>query len=378
MTLSGEDLRRTLAGAAAAFVGVGLARFSFNPLFPAMVEAGWIEPAGGAYLGAWNLLGYLIGVLGGLALSYRAGTARALDLAMGLTALTFVACAANLGLAWFCAWRLLAGVGGGVLMVLAGPAVQAAVSPRARGLVGGAVIAGVGAGVVLGAVAVPALAAFGPSRAWLALAALILGLWGLAFRHWPRARLLPPPPGPIPARVRQLALAYGVSGAGLVPHMVYLSDLVVRGQGLPALAAVGAWGLFGLGGILGTLAGGKMVDRGGGLTTTRIWLGLQLVGVLLLFSPGPAGLALAGLIGGFAGLGLTGVVLGYTRELVGEASAGSWRLATAGFAVLQTLGSFALAALFAATGDHAAVVAAGLALSALALAVMLLPAGKRG
>ncbi|WP_163144359.1 YbfB/YjiJ family MFS transporter, partial [Arhodomonas sp. KWT] len=52
-----------LAGAAATFAGIGLARFAYTPLIPAMVEAGWFSAAQSAYLGAANLLGYLVGAI---------------------------------------------------------------------------------------------------------------------------------------------------------------------------------------------------------------------------------------------------------------------------------------------------------------------------
>jgi len=46
---------------------------------------------------------------------------------------------------------------------------------------------------------------------------------------------------------------YGLSGAGMVPHMVYFVDLAVRGRGLdPRLGAL-TWLLFGLGAMSGTL-----------------------------------------------------------------------------------------------------------------------------
>src|SRR3954449_13287001 len=86
-------LRPALAGAAATLSGIGLARFAYVPLFPAMVAAGWVSGAEGGFLGAVNLAGYLIGVLGGRPLARRFGTARALDVGMGLAALAFAACA---------------------------------------------------------------------------------------------------------------------------------------------------------------------------------------------------------------------------------------------------------------------------------------------
>jgi len=60
---SGE-LRAALAGLCATLVGIGLARFAYAPLLPALIQGGWFTPAEAAYLGAANLLGYLAGAVG--------------------------------------------------------------------------------------------------------------------------------------------------------------------------------------------------------------------------------------------------------------------------------------------------------------------------
>jgi uncharacterized MFS-type transporter YbfB len=66
-----SSLSPAYAGAAATLSGIGLARFAYVPLFPAMVAAGWVTGAEGGFLGAMNLAGYLIGVLGGRTLAGR-------------------------------------------------------------------------------------------------------------------------------------------------------------------------------------------------------------------------------------------------------------------------------------------------------------------
>src|SRR4029079_657182 len=117
----GPALDPAYAGAAATLSGIGLARFAYVPLFPAMVAAGWVTGAEGGFVGAVNLAGYLIGVLGGRTLAQRFGTARALDIGMGLAALAFAARAWNGGVLWLAIWRTVAGLAGGCLMALAGP-----------------------------------------------------------------------------------------------------------------------------------------------------------------------------------------------------------------------------------------------------------------
>src|SRR5882762_10587590 len=117
-------LRATFAALSANLVGVGLARFGYTPLIPALIAAGWFAPSAAVYLGAANLAGYLAGALGAGSLAGRLGTAATLRAAMLLTATSLVACAFPLGFGWYFLWRFLSGGTGGVLMALAAPTVM--------------------------------------------------------------------------------------------------------------------------------------------------------------------------------------------------------------------------------------------------------------
>ena len=55
--------RITAAGLCAALVGIGLGRFAYTPLIPALIEAEWFSAFDVVYLGAANLAGYLAGAL---------------------------------------------------------------------------------------------------------------------------------------------------------------------------------------------------------------------------------------------------------------------------------------------------------------------------
>src|SRR3954454_21568437 len=236
---SPSSLSPAFAGAAATLSGIGLARFAHVPLFPAMVAAAWVTGAEGGFLGAVNLAGYLIGVLGGRTLAQRLETARALDVGMGLAALAFAACAWNGGVIWLALWRTVAGLAGGCLMALAGPAVQGAVTPAQRGVAGGIVITGVGGGVIVAALIVPTLLPTGLSTAWLGLAVLVLGLWAFAHARWPHTPVAVPDPTTPRPKATAVILDYRLSGAGMLPHMVYFVDLAVRRCGLdPRIGAL--------------------------------------------------------------------------------------------------------------------------------------------
>jgi len=361
--------RPALAASATVFAGIGLARFAYVPLFPAMVGAGWVDGGGAGLLGAANLAGYLAGVLGGRGLAARVGVPRALDAGMALALLAFAACAVQGGLWWFVLWRGLAGAAGGVLMALAGPAAQASVAPAQRSMASGVVMAGAGSGVAAAGLLVPMLLWGGLAFAWAGLAVAVGLLWLAARSHWPN------PPALAAAEVAQavpralrLLLAYGLSGAGMVAPMVYLADLAVRGRGLPIEAASLVWVLFGLGAVAGTLLGGRVAGRIGGRRALPIWLGVQVLALALALLPWWPALLLAAPLGGFAGIGATAVTLAAAREVAGVQAGVVWIRATACYAVAQAAVAFALAALFAATGDsHAAVFGVGLLLSAASL-----------
>ncbi len=144
---SGGVWRATLSGFSANLVGIGLARFAYTPLLPAIVGAHWFTPSTAAYLGAANLAGYLAGAVLARPLAARVAAPPTLNAMMMLATVAFIACAHPLSFPWFFAWRVVSGAAGGVLMVLAATTVLPHVTPSRRGLAGGVIFMGVGAGI---------------------------------------------------------------------------------------------------------------------------------------------------------------------------------------------------------------------------------------
>ena len=61
MTESRSPWPPILAGACATLLGIGLQRFAYGPILPAMVQQGWLEAGPAGMLGGANLAGYLVG-----------------------------------------------------------------------------------------------------------------------------------------------------------------------------------------------------------------------------------------------------------------------------------------------------------------------------
>ncbi len=182
------EWRILAAGLCASLVGIGLARFAYTPLLPAIINAHWFPAATAAYLGAANLAGYLAGALLGVDIARRTGTITALRLMMLLASAAFFACAIPVSFLWFFLWRFVSGVSGGALMVLAATSILPFIRPSRRGLASGVIFMGVGLGVAASGTIVPLLLHTGLAQTWLGLGAVSLLLTLLVWTSWPQAQ----------------------------------------------------------------------------------------------------------------------------------------------------------------------------------------------
>jgi predicted MFS family arabinose efflux permease len=358
--LSTENIanwRPVLAGLCANLVGVGLARFAYTPLIPALIAADWFSPIAAVYLGAANLGGYLAGALLARPIARQAGAAPALRAMMMLAAAAFFACAFPLSFAWFFVWRFASGISGGVLMALAAPAVLPHVPPSSRGLAGGVIFTGVGLGIAASGTLVSLLMHVGLVETWFGLGVLSALLTAVAWSSWPREQLLAPQSGVSAPKRRALAalyIEYGLNAAGLVPHMVFLVDFIARGLGQGLVVGARYWVLFGIGAMLGPLVNGRLTDRIGFAAAFRLALLAQAGCVALLVATSqPWSLGLSSFVIGAMVPGVVPLVLGRVHELIPDnfdQQRRGWGLCTAAFALGQAAAAYGFSFIFARTG----------------------------
>jgi predicted MFS family arabinose efflux permease len=369
-----------MAALSANLVGIGLARFGYTPLIPALITAGWFTPAAAVYLGAANLAGYLAGALGARVIAAHAGAATALRAAMALTAASLFACAFPLGFDWFFVWRFISGGTGGVLMALAAPVVMPIIPADRRGLAGGAIFTGVGLGIAASGTLVPALMEWGLAETWFGLGALSLALTALAWNSWPAAVPSTPavPQKPLPAgsapALRALYVEYALNAVGLVPHMVFLVDFVARGLGRGLHSGAMYWIVFGAGAVIGPIVGGHAGDRLGFRTALRFAFVVQALCVALpLVAVSSIALAVSSFIVGAFVPGIVAITIGRVRELIPAdpaAQAAAWGYCTTAFAIGQAVAGYAFSYLFARS-DNGYPVLFALAAAALLLALVI-------
>ena len=362
--------RVVTAAMAGLLATIGLARFAYAPLLPALIAQGWFTPGTAAYLGAANLLGYLGGALAARATARRFGARAVLRGAMLLAAVSLLACSVAMPFTWFFAWRLVSGLMGGLVMILGPSAALGLVPPARRGLAGGVIVTGVGLGIAVSGTLVPVLIRWGLTQAWLGLAVASLLLTAFAWNGWP-AIAAPAVTGSSARQFRTVCLSYGLCAFGISPHMVFLVDYVARGLGRGLDAGSLAWVAFGIGAVCGPTLSGRLVDRFGPERAFRTVFAIEVTAVALLLVPANgAVLALSALMGGTVVSGITAAMLGRVGLRAGAdpaARQSGWTHATVAWAIGQAAGTYGMAWLYGRTGYPALFAAALIALAGAAV-----------
>ncbi|AQU83172.1 MULTISPECIES: YbfB/YjiJ family MFS transporter [unclassified Halomonas] len=358
-----KDLPALLTGIMATLVGIGIARFAYTPLLPALIQEGWFSASQGAYLGAANLLGYFIGALTAHSLSERFPVRAVIGTSFMLIALSFILCAGPSGFAWFFFWRLVSGIAGATLMVV-GPSLALAMTPpERRTSVGALVFTGIGLGALLSASVVPVLLELSLTVTWgtlglLCIAAALLCDWGVTHLASPMAfnSVANSQQGHKGVQVVVLFVvgAYALDAVGFVPHTLFWVDYLARENALGNQAASLQWGIFGLGAVCGPLMVGvlaRKVGWHGGLTIAFLAKAAAVslpVFSLTLFSQSVSSFMVGAMIPGIVAL-----TSGRFAELVGPvAHKKLWGQATAAFAAAQAFAGYGMSALFAVWGTY--------------------------
>jgi len=409
-----------LASAAAlalgAAISLGLARFSYALLLPAMrADLGWSYFTAGA-MNTANAAGYLFGAL--LAPRWLARhDARRVLIAGGIGAvLTLAAHALVRADAALYALRALTGlasaatfVSGGVLAARLAQQASQAVPPRSAGLVLGLYYGGTGIGIVVSALVVPPLLARvapapsasdavvgvvaapagaaplmdtltnGWPAAWCALALASL-VATFAMARGTRALAAPPAGAAGPrAAFRWAPLGFGLAGylmfgIGYIGYMTFAVTLL-REQGLAPGLIVAFYGLLGLGVIASSWLWAGLLQRyrGGQPMALLNWL-LALATALPVLSSHVVAVFVSGALFGAVFLSVVASTTALVRH---NLPASAWPSGIAAFTIVFAAGQIVGPSLVGWVADGSGGLARGLVLSAAALALGALLASRQ-
>lgn len=367
--LNRNDLPALCTGVMATLAGIGIARFAYTPLLPALIQEDWFSASQGAYLGAANLLGYFIGALSAHALSERFPVRAVMGACFLAIALSFLFCSGQGSFSGFFFWRLVSGVAGAILMVVGPSLALSATPPERRPSVGALVFTGIGLGALLSAFVVPWLLEVSLMATWSTLGLLCV-VAGLLCDRGVTRLASPPSPASGPAKMGQpsdktayadvsLAVllvmeAYAFDAVGFVPHTVFWVDYLARENALGHQAASLQWAIFGMGAVCGPLMVGVLAQRVGwhrGLTIA--FLAKAAAVALPVFSLAVLSQSVSSFVVGAMIPGIVALTSGRLAELVGPAAHKKlWGQATAAFAAAQALSGYAMSALYVAWGTY--------------------------
>jgi predicted MFS family arabinose efflux permease len=339
-----------LGGILALAAAMGIGRFAYTPLLPAMQETAGLDPTQAGLLAAANYAGYLVGaLLAAVAVPVSART-RVLLISAIAVAVTTALMAATTGLAAWSVVRFVAGLASAGVLVLATGLVLDDLRRQGRASLSGWLFSGVGLGIVVSGVVVRLTGeSLGWRGDWLLLALLATAAIYPCWRWLPRAvrERAPPstsPPAPpmprgqtFPVAHVLLFAAYFLEGIGYIVTGTFLVAIV---DDTPGLQGIGAdvWIVVGLAVIPSAVVWAALAGRAGYARTLAGAYALQAVGIALPIAGGAgAAFASAVLFGGtFAGI--TALTLTLAGQLAPSRSARLIGMLTAVFGVGQMIG----------------------------------------
>ena len=341
--------RSVIIASLSTLLALGLFRFAYSALLPLLIAAQWFSASTALYLSTANLCGYLMGALSANPLNQRFSHTQLIITAALLGSASLLACAiAHLPIAWYVVWRMVAGITGAWLMVLAPSWALRQVPVAAKNTASAWVFAGIGFGVLLSAFLLPYMPSLGLKFTWLILGcgSLLLSLLIilLLLKHPHTSTTLssavaikPNHTKPPYASAVFIILAYGCFGMGYLPHALFWVDYLARDLAWDLHTVDTQWLLYGLGAAVGNGLGFVLVKHWGWMKANSICFILYAIAIALpLFSQQASVLALSSFVTGALVPVMVAMSSGCLLLLLGsDLHQRFWGYATAFFSVCQ-------------------------------------------
>jgi predicted MFS family arabinose efflux permease len=351
-----------------AAISLGLARFSYALLLPAMrADLGWTYLTAGS-MNTANALGYLVGAVAMPQALARLDARRLLLLGAAGTTALLVAHGLVRGEAALYTLRFLAGVSSAVMFVAGGLlAARLGEAPGAKpALVLGLYYGGTGGGIFVSALLVPMLPW---SVAWIALAAasgVAGGVMAVGTRALAGARSGRSAHGSA-FRARDFAwglAGYLMFGLGYIGYMTFIVTLL-RAQGMSSAVVVAFYALLGLGVLASPWLWARLLHRHrGGQALATLNALLAAATALAVLSAHPVAVFVSGAMFGAVFLSVVASTTALVRHNLPMAS---WSSGITAFTVVFAAGQIVGPSLVGWVADGPGGLRRGLAMSAVAL-----------
>jgi predicted MFS family arabinose efflux permease len=340
-----RSLALACGGLAAMAAALGIGRFVYTPILPAMLAAlSWSEADAGMVASA-NFLGYFLGaLLAGHAL-VAARPRFWLLAALAISAASTIAMAAPSDIVLFAALRFIGGIASALVIVCASTLVLERLAFSGRGPLSAIHFAGVGLGILMSAIAVSATLASGAGwrSLWIVAGAIsglaaVMAAWLIPLAENVDARPRQKTAEIRPSRLGAMVVAYGLFGFGYVITATFLVT-IVRGADDVRVLEPWVWVLFGLAAIPSVAVWTRLGKRIGIMNAYGIACIIEAVGVAASVEwVTIPGVCVSALLLGGTFMGLTALGFMAARILSAENSHQALGRMTASFSIGQMVG----------------------------------------
>ncbi|MFA6275739.1 MAG: YbfB/YjiJ family MFS transporter [Pedobacter sp.] len=353
-----------LTGFSTLLIGIGIGRFGYPPLIPALVKEGWFTISQADYLGASNLTGYIIGSAFATWINKHISFIPLIRISLLTVVLMFILCAFQFNFFIYFILRLITGIAGGIIMVLTAPTIFKHSTTTKKGLLGGIIFSGVGIGIALAGTLIPFLIHQGLKTTWFVFAGISFLLVIFFWTSWPdgsneKQEFQPSFKSGIKHSIWSktivlLLISYVCNAVGFVPHTVFWVDFISRGLDKGLETGTNFWILLGLSAAIGPVITGLMADKFGFSKSIRISLFIKGIGVVMpIFSTSTWSLAISSIFVGSLALGISSLAAGRVTEIVApDLQKKLWSWMTIGFSITHALTAYVLTYIFSVTDSY--------------------------
>jgi len=365
-------------GLAAMTAALGIGRFVYTPILPAMLGAlGWSKSDAGLIASA-NFLGYFVGaLLAGLPFVMRRPRFWLLT-ALAISAVSTGAMAVPSDIASFAGLRFTGGIASAFVIVCASTLVLERLSLSGRASLSAIHFAGVGFGIMISAVTVSAMLASGAGwrSLWIGSGSISIVVTVVAAMLIPAASDVAVSSEPVtsrtgPSGIGMMAVAYGLFGFGYVITTTFLVAIVRLTEEVRVLEPW-VWILFGLAAIPSVTIWTRLGERIGAMNAFAVACIVEAVGVAASVEwVTITGVCFSALLLGGTFMGLTALGFIAARILSAGNPHQAFGRMTASFGIGQMVGPTLAGFLSEQLGDFrvASLIAAGALVAAAALSI---------
>jgi len=277
-----------LAGIISLFVAIGVARFSYTSLLPAMLDDETISLAFSGVMASVNYVGYLLGALFAIFIKSMSIKVKCFRLGLLLCVITTLIIGITDNDYWWLASRIVAGFSSAMVMVIGSAIIMMKLNLENKTKAMGIYFSGIGVALVASDMIgryVLSISSWQTSWLVLALSAALVVFYPwhvLSFAKTVKQSVIKQSFNPVlfSGFVLILITAYFTAGVGFVVQGTFLPTIIKSLPGLEVYAGL-TWILVGLAGIPSSVIWMHLAHKYGDINIIIIAMSIQIVGILI-------------------------------------------------------------------------------------------------